>query len=355
MAQTGKLYKFYFRKIWQKNWLRIIIFTLLIGVVWWFVIPWAGTKALKEIGGGARNLTEEQKKKQEKLNSFSEFARTFGFGGKTEFGVEWDKERKWARELLEQEEKWKEYIENHPSDAANIKAFRYGLKSIDAGSIFGISFPFTSDNAFFFSQTEGYNRPAEKPFWKMLFDISWWNLSGFIILYWFIFEVFDKTFFTPREDGEEFMVLTSTPGVKRSDIIWGKTLAFLTFYFLINIALFLIPFGIYYWWLGSHTSIAWFALLALITCLIGPLLFFGLIFTPYLIFDAWFGNKWIFSTFVAFLPFIWGGIKIFSAAVWPYTVEKAFFDPVWFSIISLVVGIFFFILYHLHYSEKDLG
>jgi hypothetical protein len=42
----------------------------------------------------------------------------------------------------------------------------------DSGTILGIlPTPFTSDNAFFFSQTDGYNEG--KPFWKLLFDISW--------------------------------------------------------------------------------------------------------------------------------------------------------------------------------------
>jgi hypothetical protein len=90
MSQTGKLYKFYFRKIWQKNWLRIIIFTLLIGIVWWFVIPWTGSKILvKTFGESGKNLNEEQRKKKEEEESFSELAR-LSFGGKTKKGVELD-------------------------------------------------------------------------------------------------------------------------------------------------------------------------------------------------------------------------------------------------------------------------
>ena len=151
------------------------------------------------------------------------------------------------------------------------------------------------------------------------------------------------------------MVLTMTRGVERNDIIWGKTLAFLTFYFLVNIVLFLIPFGIYYFWLASATSFSWFSLLTLITVIVGPILFFGLLLVPYLFLGSLTGQRWIFSTLVSFFPFIWGGIKLISSADWLTTVEKTFFDPVWFSIISLIVGIFCFVLYHLHYSEKDLN
>jgi len=232
----------------------------------------------------------------------------------------------------------------------------WSLRTSDEGNFLFIPTPYSANNAFFFSQTEGFNNMKEKGFWKMLFDISWWNLSGFVILYWFIFEVLDKTFFAPRQDGEEAAVLTMTPGVKRSDIIWGKILAFLTFYFLINIAIFLIPFGIYYFWLASVPQLSWFALLTLITIIVGPILFFGLILVPYLFLGSLFsGGKWIFSTLIAFFPLIWGGIKLISSAGWPYTVERTFFDPIWFTVISLVCGIFFLTLYYLRYQEEDLG
>jgi len=229
----------------------------------------------------------------------------------------------------------------------------WGLRASDDGYLLFIPTPYSANNAFFFQKTEGYTEG--KTFWKMLFDISWWNLCGFVVLYWFIFEVFDKTFFSPRREGEEATVLTMTPGVKRSDVVWGKILAFLTFYFLINIIIFLIPFSIYYFWLVSEVSFSWFALLALITIIVGPLLFLGLIFTPYLFFGSLTGQRWIFSTLISFFPLIWGGIKFISSASWPYTVERTFFDPIWFTVISLVCGIFFLTLYYLRYQEEDLS
>jgi len=275
MSQVGKLYKFYFGKIWQKNWLRIIIFTILIGIVWWFVIPWVGLQVLKNIRERGSEFSERQR--EEKEEGFSEVARELL---KDQVGP---LDRKKVRELLENDEKWEKWTKKHQKFGTQIRLARWSLRMVDSSTYLGVlSFPFNSDNAFFSSQTEGYTEG--KAFWKLLFDISWWNLSGFVVLYWFIFEVFDKTFFSPRKDGEEAAVLTMTPGVKRSDIIWGKILAFLTFYFLINIILFLIPFGIYYWWLASSPQLSWFALLSLITIIVGPLLFFGLIFASYLLF-----------------------------------------------------------------------
>ena len=357
MSQVGKLYKFYFGKIWQKNWLRIIIFTILIGIVWWFVMPWALMKAYKGSmeathSEAYQNLTPEQKKGWEKANSFSDGNRLrFGAWGQDEF-------KKWNRERIE------EYIKKLQEGDEEVKKLGfneklrtiYGWQAADNGSAFLVSTPWTADNCFFFTQTEGYDKVGGKNFWQMLFNISWWNLCSFVVLYWFIFEVFDKTFFSPRREGEEATVLVMTPGIKRSDIIWGKILAFLTFYFLINILLFLIPFGIYYFWLASVKDFAWFSLLTLITVIVGPLLFFGLIFAPYLFLGSLVsGGKWIFSTLIAFFPVIWGGLKLLISASWPYTLERTFFDPIWFTVISLVCGIFFLALYYLRYQEEDLN
>jgi hypothetical protein len=35
--------------------------------------------------------------------------------------------------------------------------FKLSIKSLDSANFLGISFPFTADNAFFFSQTDSYN------------------------------------------------------------------------------------------------------------------------------------------------------------------------------------------------------
>ncbi|KLL05364.1 MAG: hypothetical protein MRERV_1c026 [Mycoplasmataceae bacterium RV_VA103A] len=356
MSKIGKLYRFYLGKIWQKNWGRILVFTILIGVVWWFVLPWAAMKAFKGAVEAAdseefQNLDPETRRIWDRKHSFSD-------GNRLRFGA-WknDRIKKSNRETI------KKYVKKLEEGDEEVKNWGYAerlqfwsWRSADNGGSALFSTPWSADNAFFFSQTEGYNKMGEKSFWQMLFNISWWNLSGFVVLYWFIFEVLDKTFFSPRREGEEESVLIMTPGVKRSDIIWGKIFAFLTFYFLINIVLFLIPFGIYYWWLASKTSFPWFALLTLITTIVGPILFFGLIFAPYLFLGSWLGSsKWIFSTLISFFPLLWGGLKLLTSMAWPYKVESVFFAPIWFTIISLVCGIFFLTLYYLRYQEEDLN
>jgi hypothetical protein len=53
-------------------------------------------------------------------------------------------------------------------------------RMFDSSNYFGLSFPFTADNVFFFQQTDGtgYGFPNQnytegKTFWKLLFDIAW--------------------------------------------------------------------------------------------------------------------------------------------------------------------------------------
>lgn len=352
MSQIGKLYCYYLGKIWQKNWLRIIFFTILIGVIWWFVIPWFGKGiAMRAFSSTA---TDYQKDMVDE-NNLSSVAK-LGFG-KWDF----DKKRKEFREFLEDEAKFNQILklQKKIKKVKNIwdeTMFKLSIKSLDSANFLGISFPFTADNAFFFSQTDGYNSIKEKSFWKLLNDISWWNLSSFVVLYWFIFVVFDKIFFPQKKEGEEVTVLTMTPGVKRSDLLWSKFLAFLTFYSVINIFLFLIPFSVYYWWLASNSSLLWFSLLALWTIFLGPLLFFGLILAPYLFFGSLNkGMRWAFSALLIFFPMIWAEIKIFFSSDWIKTIENVFFHPIWFIIVSLVCGIFFFTLYYFRYQKEDLG
>jgi hypothetical protein len=42
---------------------------------------------------------------------------------------------------------------------------------------------------------------------------------GTVALFWLFFNVLDNVFFKPQKNGEDAAVLTTTPGVKRSDLI----------------------------------------------------------------------------------------------------------------------------------------
>lgn len=367
MSQISKLYKFYLKKIFKKNWLRITIVSLFLLVVVWFGLPYLVFKGAKEsISKHSEELkrdpdiSEEDKKKIEEYQAkikevnFRNYNR-WGFG---DAGVAII--RKIRRSQLEKSIKFlgdQKKAGASEGDLKKIKGKIEDLEFFDSGKYGGFDILlFNSNNCFFFSHTDGYEKG--KGFWKLLNDISWWNLTGLIVTFYLFFNILDSIFFHPQKDGEEVMVLSFTPGVKRSDLFFAKIFAFLTFFMIINVFLFLLPYGFYYFWAGSNIFLGTFVLLSLYTTVIGPILYFGLIFAPYIFTNAWLklaGS--IFSSLLAFFSTIWwiGKKFAFPFHTWPYTVEEKFFDPAIFTIISVICGVVFLSLYYWKYQEEDLG
>lgn len=317
-------------------------------------VVWFGLPLLLKKGFVDR--TREFNNRRDPNNRENENSKDLSFREFNEvFLVTYTTEREEIRVELE-EKITKLKTETNESKKKKLKERIHWLEVLDKFNFANVgNLHYRADNAFFFSQSPTYWEG--KKFWKLLNDISWWNLTGFIVLFFLVFNTIDSIFFHPLKDGEEVMVLTFTPGVKRSDIFFAKILAFLTFYSLANVVLFLLPFGFYYFWVGE-TSLSAFALLTLWTTVIGPILFFGLILTPYLFIKStvsWLG--WIISVLAAFFPQIWFFIKTpaLGTASWPYWLEAKFFDPLFLTIISVICGMIFLYLYYQKYQTEDLG
>lgn len=372
MAATGKLYKFYLGKIFRKNWLRITIVSLFVVGLVWFGLPYLFYKGsgkihiqgdTEKIEKDERLTDEEKKKLKERIKTesekvtFRDFNQVLFGTDKTQFlAYNWKISRRLLKEDIELLAKEKaagaseKRLEEIKGRITAREIFDSGLKTGNFNVLLT-----NADNCFFFNQTDDYLK--EENFWKLLNNISWWNLTGFIVLFWLVFNVLDSTFSKSKREGEETMVVSFTPGVKRSEIFAGKVLAFLTFYSLINIFLFLVPYGFYYFWIAKETSLGGFALLSLYTTIIGPALFFGLILAPYLFLNSFSGFLGgVISSLVVFFPSMWFAAKkwIFGFQTWPYKLENWFFNPIWFTIISLVCGIVFLYLYYWKYQEEDL-
>jgi len=352
MEQITKLYKFYLKRIFKKHWLRITAVSLSATLIFWIVLPL---------------FIYNTDKASNKPKSYKENCQIlFGDGiieiqhNSFQLKASQEEIKKFVRKQLKEEiEKLEEAKKNNQDNEKlkNIKNEIIFLEIIDKGAVSGIDIlPFTADNVFFFCQTEDYNKGTD--FWKLINNISWWNLTGVIINFWVIFKVLDSIFSQPQKDGEEVMVLSFTPSIKRSDLLISKILAFLTFYTIINLLTFILPYGFYYWWVAKATSFSAFSLLTLYSTIIGPILYFGLILTPYLFIND--VTKIAFSIFsfsITFFSIIWGIGKIFlwKFSTLPYIVEEKFFSPAIFIITSLSIGIIFLSLYYLRYQEKDLG
>lgn len=364
MSLVRKLYKYYLRKIFRQSWLWIIL-TVFIVWVWWFGLPFLlyrtrKSLALKEFQEESEQGPEDSEgKKQVEQWTFRSWLQVL-FGKETETKVgnsifKSSKEEIWKLNRKGLVEKIQELKEEEDQEIKEeLKEEISKATMVDRSLLLYSDSPFKADVAFFFCQTEGYQ--SGKPFLKLLNDISWWNLTGPFALTFLFLHVLDNIFFKPQKDGEESMILNLTPGIKRSDLFFNKILSFLTFYFIANLLLFLLPFGFYYWWMGINTNISWFILLTLWTIIIGPILFFVLIFAPYLFLKAKFSwLDWRISILFSFFPTAWFWTKVkIPNWTWLWSVENWFFDPAWFIPISLIVGIIFLALYLWHYQEQDL-
>ncbi|KLL02534.1 MAG: hypothetical protein MRERC_1c144 [Mycoplasmataceae bacterium RC_NB112A] len=365
MSPLRKLYKYYLGEIFRRNWLRITIVIFIVMVGWWFGWPYLLYRVKK------RSILKELRQESElDPNSNSQVESevsqwTFRNWSKVLFGKEVEfkigtgifkrsKEEFWKlnqEALTERIQELKE-AKKEKDEKRRVKLEKEISDIVKSSAIFFFS-PFRNDVVFFFCQTEGYRNG--KSFFKLLNDISWWNLMGMIALPWLFFSTLNHLFFKGQKSGEETTILTFTPDIKRSDILSAKVLSFSTFYFIMNIFIFLLPFGFYYWWAGVNTSFSWFICLALWTTVIGPILFFGLIFAPYLFLKAkvsWLG--WVISTLLSLFPIAWFWIKTgASSQTWLWSLENWFFDPAWFIPISLITGIIFMALYCWHYYKRQ--
>ena len=373
MRQIGKLYKYYFRKIWQRNWLRIIFVAIATGVVW-FAVPYVFYRFNRKMAGNeiksmriSALYTDEKVLKPLRNVKFNKIKGNDGFRNFSRSWLGKDTEQFWIAERkvledlparlkelegeVEKETNQKER-EKKENKLENLKTFLGQLEMSDKSIMPMLGLPYNADYSFFF------NKNTQQPFWQLLNNISWASLTSFIFLFWLTFNIVDSLFFDSQKEGEEATILTLTPGVQRSDLFFGKVFAFLTFFWLANALFFLVPFGFYYFWTGPAVSWSWFSLLALWTTVIGPTLFFGLLLIPYLFLKSvaeWSG--WIISSLLTFGPWIWslGKMFLFGYATWPYTAERWFFNPFNFMIMALIGGIIFLALYYWIYQEQDLG
>ncbi|WP_147411695.1 hypothetical protein [endosymbiont GvMRE of Glomus versiforme] len=311
----------------------------------WFLIPYlVFIFGLREATESFRrqNFDTSIIKKVDEIESFYDFNHFFL------------KDTKIFREKTEK--LMKEEIENMKEctdevKLANIRLKMRQLEFLNEGGISGVNFlHYSNNNCFFFCKSGRYSK--WKDFLRLINGISWQNLTGLISLFWLVFNVVDNVFFDPQKNGEEADILILTSGVRRNDLFWAKILSFLTFYFIANFFLFVLPFGTYYLWMNAF-SFSWFFPLLLWTVIIGPILFFGLFLTPYIFFTSAFNRLgWMISGILSFSPFIWGSLKIFF--VWPFAIEKYFFDPFVFISFSLICGIIFLSAYYWWYEIQDL-
>ncbi|CAG8561356.1 8327_t:CDS:2 [Paraglomus occultum] len=135
--------------------------------------------------------SEEERAELEEENKFSNVAGEF-FGNEFKLRRGEKEKKKYielahvkARGFLMKEAKNKEKGKSEEGNKRRDRETASSMEKMythmfDSANFFGLSFPFTADNVFFFQQTDGtgYGFPKQnytegKAFWKLLFDIAW--------------------------------------------------------------------------------------------------------------------------------------------------------------------------------------
>ncbi|KLL02109.1 MAG: hypothetical protein MRERC_4c062 [Mycoplasmataceae bacterium RC_NB112A] len=332
----NKLYRHYLKKIFLKSWAFWATIALLIIV--WFVLPFLIYYRFK-------NLTVSDLK----LMGYTEDAQRIekeGFKGYAALV--------YSRKL---EENYQNYSDQQ-AKKRQIEMAKLTSEKLKIMREFNYRTIFYYKLIDFFAYNKQDKKYAEKnAFWKLIHELSLWDLTGLVASFFLTYNILDLLFIQPKKDGEEEIILILTPKIKRSDLFLSKIFAFLNFFSLFNLFSFVLPCAFYYWWVGLNPLWGHFAILTFWITIAGPIFFFFFSLLPYLYLRSYVSSTLgiFFKYILIFFSFIWEFIKwIPNFETWLSCFEKQYFNPIIYTTLSLICGIFFLILYYQKYQKEDL-
>src|SRR4051812_6336704 len=179
-----------------------------------------------------------------------------------------------------------------------------------------------------------------------------------------VYSLLDSLFIQTKKNGEDATILNFAPGVKRSEIFIGKSLAYITALAIFTLLGFALPYGIFLSLAWGVAAVSWgtFLLLLFYTTVIGSILFFlfpvsiylfasnlGILGTIIYYFLSYFSLLWIFLSMVVPRKSEGGGLYSIMAKM-----EYWYSHPLVNVGLAVVLGSFFLYLYHTSYQEEDL-
>jgi len=210
-----------------------------------------------------------------------------------------------------------------------------------------------------FSSPRGWRELSTYQVWGLINNISIWNFAGFMIGGFFVYTLLDKLFFDTKKNGEDAMVVNFTPGVQRSQIFFGKVLAYITSLAVYVLLGSVLPYGVLIGISTGLTFFPWlnFLWLALYSTIIGSLCFTLIAGGFYLFFNTLgaFGRvlQWLMSYFpLITISFIFIKWKIFNQAL--AFVQYWYYHPIVYLGLAAVLGGLLFSLYLSYYKQEDL-
>lgn len=195
--------------------------------------------------------------------------------------------------------------------------------------------------------------------WGLINNISIWNFAGFMVGGFFVYTLIDKLFFNTKKDGEDMMVVSFTPGVQRSQIFFGKVLAYITTLAVFVLLGCVLPYGVL---IGMSTGLAFFPWLnflwlALYSTIIGSLCFTLIAGGFYLFFNTLGGVGRVLQWLMSYLPLIMAGAifagKYVNTAL--AYIQYYYYHPVVHLGLAAGLGFLLFSLYLSYYKQEDLS
>jgi len=385
MAQVGKLYNYYLKKNVWWNW-RLWIAVVLCWA-WWVSVPLLTSWIVSNVahititddqGRSQRmELSEDDKKFIQEEYKFKALLKNgySGFYLPDEKGIKWWEERakkttdptkkgfcRMVMKTLEKlSEDWKKAQSGDDKEIAWMARY--------SGS--GISFPSVIGGMFNFPLTEfaaGRQEVFSMGFWKLIHFITLTNLGGIAVGWFFAYNLADNLFVKTKKSGEDATVLTLASPIKRSELFFGKSLAFITAFATFTFLGLILPYAAA---MLMGPGIPWgaFSVLLLYTTVIGSILFFLFPISIYLFASNFRGVGTLVYYLLMFFTIFWGTIKaILSAAsrfsegdknkgLYPFMIKMEYWyhHPLVNIGLAVVIGGLLLSLCYYYFQEEDLG
>ncbi|WP_172575250.1 ABC transporter permease [endosymbiont GvMRE of Glomus versiforme] len=202
--------------------------------------------------------------------------------------------------------------------------------------------------------------------WKDIFATLWklfmWGSMGFCVIFLLLFPSAYSLISQPGKNGEDKTVLNVASPIKRDDLVISKILSFFTYFVLVTLLTFVIPYSIYYLLIAPKIYWPAFITFVFLASLVFPLLYF-LLFGAILIYLNSLSPilSGIFAFILFFSPFIWLVIKEKTSnpfggnAKWVENLSKIGSNLLVIIPLALLIGGLFLFLYRKRFLEKDFN
>jgi len=369
MSHTGKLYKYYLKKSLWRSWR--LWGTIALCWAWWIVFSWISAQAYRET---FKKVWTEQ-----------ELAEEFGWKGTLEKSYQgglsfdedsikyWEEQAAKAQEP-EKQRKYREFAQKLEEGRIH-KSIDRGTENLSKEAQWKVKYS-TENSPFYEALTEFSSRQAKLDQGgiggkiELVHHLSLWNMSGIILGSFLAYNLLSSLFVEAKKNGEDAMVLNLSPGVERSHLFFGKTLALLSNLGIYALLGFVLPYTILLLAFGPGiTSWGTYLLFVFWTVFLGPVLFLLFPAALYLSASLWGMVGGIIQFILHYFSIGWMVLNMAAKSMLIRSGSQGsegFFDIVakieyyyYYSLVhiafAVILGGLLLIFYYSYYQQEDLS